>query len=726
MKRVAVDIGGTFTDCFVCWEDSFQQTKALTTHQNLALGFNEALDIACDQLGVSRVRLLSEVDSVRYGTTLGTNALIERKGPKIGLLITQGFESTVPISRGRGYAEGLPKDQIKDLSRATRPLPIVPINLIRPIRERLDYQGKVLLRIDEAHARRQIRELLDAGVQAIVVNLVNSVANPAHELKVLELFMHDYPPHLLGAIPMLLSHQVSGRKGEYVRASSTIIDAYLHSTMYFAMSALEQNLRDNGYKLPMLLVHNTGGMAQINSTDALQTVHSGPVAGLHAAETLSRQSKMGNLICGDMGGTSFDIGIVVSGGRKFYDFNPVVDRWLVSIPMVHLVSLGAGGGSIARYDPVFNSLRVGPESASSDPGPACYDRGGFNPTVTDADLILGYLDGDNYANGQIKLNRRRALKVFEDICDALNVDAIAAAKLVRQLTDGDMAAGLVRELGTKGYRPSEFVFLAYGGNGPLHACGIADKAGIKTVLAPPFSSVFSACGGAALDQMHIHEKNATFGFYNKSLAKIFTGFDEFNAVVEELQRRGKMDLLRQGLPAEKIQHRVELDMRYSIQKMELGIVIPKTRLANITDVIEIIELFNTEFGKRFGTDSVSTESGVWVTTVRVVSWVELPSIEFGDLNPPQQKVATPPPVAVRPCHFVGHENPFDTPVYDARALLPGIAIDGPAIVNPGATTYLVEPGWRFESAQRGAVWLFKKSGLGKQEVAHAKLQENQP
>ncbi|MFA7281012.1 MAG: hydantoinase/oxoprolinase family protein [Sterolibacterium sp.] len=715
MKRVAVDIGGTFTDCFVCWEDAFQQTKALTTHQNLALGFNEALDEACDRLGVSRRKLLSEVDSVRYGTTLGTNALIERKGPKIGLLITQGFQSTVPISRGRGYAEGIPKDQIKDLSSATRPLPIVPIDLIRPVRERLDYQGKVLLQIDEAHTRRQIRELLDIGVQAIVVTLVNAVANPAHELKVLELFMQDYPPHLLGAVPMLLSHQVSGRKGEYVRASSTLIDAYLHSTMYFAMSSLEQNLRDNGYQLPMLLVHNTGGMAQINSTDSLQTVHSGPVAGIHAAETLSRQSSVGNLICGDMGGTSFDIGIVVSGGRKFYDFNPVVDRWLVSIPMVHLVSLGAGGGSIAKYDPIFRCIRVGPQSAGSDPGPACYDRGGINPTVTDADFLLGYLDGDHYASGQIKLNRRRTRQAFEDICDALDLDEVNAAKIVKQLTDGDMAAGLVRELGSKGYRPAEFVFLAYGGNGPLHACGIADKAGIRTVLAPPFSSVFSACGGAALNQMHIHEKNVTFGFYNKSLAKIFTGFDEFNAVVEQLKQRGRLDLLRQGLSEEKIRHRVELDMRYSIQKMELGIVIPQTTLASTTDVIEIIELFNTEFGKRFGVDSVSTESGVWVTTVRVVSWVELNSIEFGDIRPPQQKVATPPPVAMRSCHFVGHDNPFDTPVFDDRALAPGVAINGPAIVNPGATTFLVEPGWRYESATQGAVWLFKQTGQENQQ-----------
>jgi N-methylhydantoinase A len=285
MKRVAVDIGGTFTDCFVAWGGRFLQSKALTTHQNLALGFNEAIDGACLDLGISRTQLLSEVDSVRYATTLGTNALIERKGPKIGLICTQGFESDVPISRGRGFAEGLPIEQVRSLADAQRPDALVPIQHIRAVRERVDYRGKVLIDLDEDHARRMLREIVDQGVQAIVVNLTNSVENPEHELRMLELFEEDYPPEMLGAIPMILAHQVAGRKGEYVRASSAIIDAYLHSTMYFAMSSLEQNLRESGYVKPMLLVHNTGGMAQLNSTDALHTVHSGPVAGVPCRRT---------------------------------------------------------------------------------------------------------------------------------------------------------------------------------------------------------------------------------------------------------------------------------------------------------------------------------------------------------------------------------------------------------------------------------------------------------
>src|SRR6266850_1029044 len=418
MKRVSVDIGGTFTDCFVAWGSQYVEGKALTTHHNLALGFNEALADACQQLQVQVPSLLSEVDSVRYATTLGTNALIERKGPRIGLLVTAGFKSTIPLSRARGYGEGLAEIEQMDIPNAKRPEPLVPIPMIREVRERVDYLGQVFLALDEDDVRLRIRELVDRGAEALVVLFTNSVVNPAHELRVREIFLEEYPAHLLGAIPMLLSHQVAGRKGEYARGTSTIMDAFLHQTMYHGLGILELNLRAQGYSKPMLVNHNSGGMAQLNSTDALQTVHSGPVSGIAASEHLAGQAQLGNVVATDMGGTSFDIGIVVQGGLKYYDFNPVIDRWLVSVPMVHLVTLGAGGGSIARFESMFGTVEIGPQSAGSDPGPACYDRGGMRPTVTDADLVLGYLDPANYANGRIPLNPKRAKQAMEErLCD---------------------------------------------------------------------------------------------------------------------------------------------------------------------------------------------------------------------------------------------------------------------------------------------------------------------
>lgn len=707
MRRIAVDIGGTFTDCFVSWDSHFIQAKALTSHHNLALGFNDALDQACEQLSVNRREMLQAVDSVRYATTLGTNALIERRGPKVGLLITAGFESTIPISRGSGYADGIPDEQARDLSRARRPDPLVPMTRIRSVKQRMDYRGKVLMDLDESDVREKLKQLVDNGVQALVVNMINSVENPEHELRIQEIFEEEFPSSMLGAIPMVLSHQVAGRKGEYVRSSSAIIDAYLHSTMYFAMSALEQNLRENGYERPMLLVHNSGGMAQLNSTDALKTLHSGPVAGINAAQQLAMQGDVNNIVCGDMGGTSFDIGLITEGGTKHYDFNPVVDRWRVTLPMVHLVTLGAGGGSVAKYDPIFDTVRVGPESAGSDPGPACYDRGGMNPTVTDADLILGYLDPQNYAKGAIPLNIRRSFQALEDICDEMDISEVHAALLIKSMADSEMAAGLVRELNGGGYKPKDFVFLAYGGNGPLHCCGIAEKAGIPRVLAPPYSSVFSACGGAGLDQMHIHEKNVSLGFYNKHTKALYSDYQDFNNLVENLESKGREDLLRQGFNDSDIQYSLELDMRYGIQKMEVSIELADRRMKSPKQVLSAIELMNDDFGNRYGFEIVSPESGVWVTTVRVVARVDLGTVAFSDLRPPSNRLPAPEPCSYRECHFAAQKGALKTPIYDARALQVGVQITGPAIVNPGETTYLVEPGWTFVAAAQGAVWFLR-------------------
>ena len=608
MKRISVDIGGTFTDCFVAWEDRYIQAKALTTHHNLAQGFNEALDHACATLNLRRNDVLREVDSVRYATTLGTNALIERRGPQVGVIVTAGFEATIPLSRGRGYGEGLDELAKNDMSSGTRPDPLVPQTLIRSVRERVDYSGAVLMDLSPEDVRQALRALVDAGAEALVVCLTNATENPAHELRVQEVFLSEYPAHQLGAIPMLLSHQLSGRKGEYVRATSAIVDGFLHATMYHALSELEQNLREHGYPRPMLIIHNSGGMAQLNSTDALQTIHSGPVAGISASEHLAGQAGLGNVVATDMGGTSYDIGLVPADGVKHYDFMPVIDRWLVSVPMIHLVTLGAGGGSIASYDRLHQSVKVGPRSAGSDPGPACYDRGGLRPTVTDADLLLGYLTPERYAGGQIKLNRARAeFAIDEEFGDHLDLDPVEVARLIKAEVDEQMANGLAKELRIRGYLPAEFTMLAYGGNGPLHCCGIAAHLGMDKILAPPYSSVFSALGAGNMPQLHIHERSVPLVLFDATSRAMFTDFGRFNAIVAELEGKGRADLQRQGLPGAAVRHRLELDMRYGNQLVTMAVVAGKNRLDSVRDVVELMRLFSGDYGRRFGEGSQSPD-----------------------------------------------------------------------------------------------------------------------
>jgi N-methylhydantoinase A len=704
MKRISVDIGGTFTDCFFVWDDQYVEAKALTTHHNLALGFNEALDLACKRAGLDRGSVLQEVDSVRYATTLGTNALIERKGPKVAAIVTHGFEDTIPLSRGRGYGEGLDNSMQQNLPAAERPVPLVPRHLIRSVRERVNSAGKVVARLDAQDVRNVVRELVDAGAEALVVSLTNATENAEHELQIQEIILEEFPAHELGAIPVLLGHQVSGRKGEYVRATSTIVDAFLHEIMLHALSQLSNNLREFGYEKPMLVIHNSGGMAQMNSTDALQTIHSGPIAGVGAAEHLSSETGLGHVISTDMGGTSFDIGLVPEGGVKHYDFLPTIDRWLVSVPMVHLDTLGAGGGSIASYDRIHNAIKIGPESAGSNPGPACYDRGGLRATVTDADLLLGYLDPDNYANGYIQLNTRRSVfAVEETLCDELDMDVLDVVKEIKRGVDEQMAIGIGKELRVRGYLPEDFTMLAYGGNGPLHACGIAKQAGIKRVLAPPFSSVFSACGAGNMSQLHFHERGAHVILYNATTRGLYDQYDEFNAIVEELEKRGLEDLLRQGFDADEVKFRLELDMRYGNQLLTQAVSVDLNRITGVGDVLHIIKTFGDVYTHRFGANCAAPEAGIRVGTIRVASYVDGDVVRFDSLEYGGDRTV-PTPVGQRDVHFVDIDGALDTPIYDQHALTHEHVIPGPAIVTTENTTFLVEPGWRLEPTQQGAVW----------------------
>jgi N-methylhydantoinase A len=383
-----------------------------------------------------------------------------------------------------------------------------------------------------------------------------------------------------------------------------------------------------------------------------------------------------------MGGTSFDIGLVVEGGVKHYDFNPVIERWLVTVPMIHLVTLGAGGGSICRYDRLHGTVQVGPSSAGSDPGPACYDRGGLYPTVTDADLALGYLSPDRYAGGNIKLNPTRAQTAIEDnLCEEIDCSMVEAARMIKRRVDANMANGIFQELRARGYDPRTFTMLAYGGNGPLHACGIANILGINRILVPPFCSVFSAVGAGNMHQLHIHERSLFMYIYDSTARRLLSDYQRFNLIVEDLETAGRLDLLRQGMRSEDIKHRLDLDKQFSV-----------------------------DYGNRFGKGSEAPEAGIRINTVRVSSYVELETVQFSDIAPRGRSGATPAPLEKRQCFFVEVKDPVETAFYDISQLEAGHVIDRPSVIISPVTTYLVEPGWQLEIADHGAAW-FTRLGV---------------
>ncbi|MGR8921780.1 MAG: hydantoinase/oxoprolinase family protein, partial [Gammaproteobacteria bacterium] len=295
------------------------------------------------------------------------------------------------------------------------------------------------------------------------------------------------------------------------------------------------------------------------------------------------------------------------------------------------------------------------------------------------------------------------MAIEDHLEDHFDLDPIAISKLIKQSVDHNMANGIATELRSRGFDPKDFTLLAYGGNGPLHCCSIASALSMTRVLAPPFASVFSALGAGNVNQMHIHEASTYTVLYHTGSKNIFTDFQRLNTIIEELEGRGRTDLLRQGMREEDIRFRHEFDMRYGNQRVETAVPAQKSRFESLHDILELIGAFHTAYGARFGEGSQATESGVRINTIRVTAYVELDKVHFGHIKPVAEKHAAQP-VGSRSCHFVGIDDPLDVPVFDESALAVGTYIEGPAIVTTSSTTYLVEPGWSFHASNHGAVW----------------------
>jgi N-methylhydantoinase A len=374
--------------------------------------------------------------------------------------------------------------------------------------------------------------------------------------------------------------------------------------------------------------------------------------------------------------------------------------------MTYLHTLGAGGGSIARYDRLWEAVEVGPDSAGSDPGPACYGRGGKLPTTTDANLVLGYLDPDNYAGGTIKVNMRRAERAIDEhIAKPTGLSMIDAAKAIKRKVDANMASAIFKEVAVKGYNPKHFVVLSYGGGGPIHACGYASKIGISRILIPPFSSVFSALGAGNMDQLHIHEKSLYLMLYDATKRHVLDEYDVINATIEELEARGREDLVRQNVALKDIKTRVELDMRYGNQLAQIGIASPMDRVTSPQDIITLLDIFSENYAQRFGEGSQAPEAGVRINVIRVVAFVEHERLTLERST--KSTDAKPVPRTQRECHFPELDAPLMTPVFDVDAVDDGTSVPGPALIETPRTTYLVEPGWTLTMGHMGSAMMIK-------------------
>lgn len=678
--RIAVDIGGTFTDCVVVATDGRRTVaKALTTPGALQDGVLEAVRVAADELGRDRASLLSETDLFVHGTTQATNAMLTRTGARTGLITTRGHEDAIVIGKVSSKVAGLPEREMIHASRLNKPEPIVPRQLIRGVTERIDRDGDVVVALQEVEVDAAIDQLVAEGVDAIAVCLLWSFMNEAHERRVGEL-LRDRAPGVFA----VLSHQVAPVLGEYERAATTVVSAYVGPKVVSYLQSLEDTLSQEGLRHPMLVMQASGGLTSVldAAERPLVTLDSGPTGGVLGCQHLGRLYGEPNVICTDVGGTSFDVGLIL-GGEVPLQTDPVVGQYTLRLPKVLVASIGSGGGSIAWLDE-GGLLRVGPQSASSRPGPACYGRGGTAPTVTDADLVLGYIDAEHFIGGRMRLDRDLAVKALATVGGPLGMEPEEVALGIFRIINAQMADLIRKATVEQGNDPRECVLVAYGGAGPTHAAFYGADIGAKAILVLADSTAFSAEGMLTCDITHTAEGVTLVSdpFGEDELQRISGQFDV-------LEQRVRRQFDREGAGADEFALRRSLGMRFRQQVNGVDVEVANGPLSP-PDGDRLIERFVDRYAQINGKGAVLEEGGIEAELFRVVGTRAIEPIAFtehratGDDS--SRAVKGSRQVYFEPDGFV------ESNVYDGEALRTGDRLRGPAIIERMGASVVVPPG----------------------------------
>jgi N-methylhydantoinase A len=584
--------------------------------------------------------------------------------------------------------EGLSTREIFDVSRLDKAVPLVPKPLIRGIPERVDYKGAVVVPLDIEAAERCLRELVEGeGVETIAISFLWSFMNPAHEQAVKALVKRLYPHVFVTA-----SSDVAPVIGEYERAATTTVNAYVGPKINHYITRLEALLRENGLDGPFLVMQALGGAipAQQAADKAVNVLSSGPVGGTIGSAFLGGILESPNVITTDVGGTSFDVGLIVDGEPRYTD-RPVFEKYALLTPMVDITSIGAGGGSIAWLERDTGLLQVGPRSAGASPGPVCYARGGTEPTVTDADVVLGRINPKFFFGGRMQLDEESAWCAIDDqIARPLGMSTVQAAKGIVSIVDAHMA-DLVRKVSIEsGHDPRDFDLFAYGGGGPAHVGAYAREIGVKSVVVSPYAPVFSAFGIAGADIVRFYQLSNLM-LYPWDPAIINRLFDELEqrAVEETSTRDGQQranGTTYEGRASLEIKRFI--DIRYRRQTHELSIPIAQLPLS-VTDLDNVVGQFEATFEQLFGKGTGYRRAGIEMSTIRVRAFQRIPRPRMRE----QELHGADSAAAVKGSRRVYWEDDFvETPVYAAEKLAHGNLIVGPAVVEGLATVMPIHPG----------------------------------
>ncbi|WP_290901161.1 hydantoinase/oxoprolinase family protein [Ferroglobus sp.] len=666
--RIGIDVGGTFTDVVLVDDQSgkLYHTKTPTTPKDLTVGVLR---------GIEKILEISsaEIENLKYivhGTTIGTNALIERKGAKTGLITTEGFIDVLEIGRFQRPKEGL-YDMTVD-----NPEPLVPRYLRKGVKERVNSKGEIVKPLDEKSAREAVEFLISEGVESIAVSFLFSFLNPTHERRVREIIKEINPE-----IYVSLSSDIAPEFREYERTSTTVLNAYLQPILERYLEDLQKKLEKKyGIEdLRIMLVHGGIMPAETAKKYAVAIVNSGPVGGVVAGSFIGNILGFENIITVDMGGTSFDISLIERG-------TPVVttegkfEGYPVKIPIVDVHTIGAGGGSIAWLDKA-GVLNVGPQSAGADPGPACYAKGGENATVTDANLVLGRLSAENFLGGEMKLDESLARKVISKLANQMDMSVEEVAMGIIRVADAKMEKGIATCSTERGYDVREFALVAFGGAGPLHAVQIAMDLNIPWVVIPPLPSEYSAFGLLVADIKHDYVRSYIAEEDEVDLSLLQSYF-------AELEKRGIEQLRKEGVREEDMEIKWSMDMRYSGQSYELNIPIERGTKFTKESFKEIVKRFHKRHEEVYTYSSEDEKVEIVnlrVTAIGKVPKIQLEKIEKGNRSPPSK--------ALKEEREVYFGNGFlRVPVYTRELMLAGNVVEGPCIIEEKFSTTVIHSG----------------------------------
>jgi N-methylhydantoinase A len=677
---VGVDTGGTFTDVVVLKPTGEVITgKAATTPGDFSEGVLNAVSEVAGQMDLSLGELLARTAYFKHGTTVATNALIVREGARVGFITTRGFEDTPLIMRAVGRVDGLPEDEVRHVPYVTKPEPLVPRDLIRGVTERIDYRGEIVVPLRLEEVDRAASELVAAGCDALAVSLLHAWVNPAHEHAIRDRLAELYPD---GGPYASFGSDLAQVAGEYARGNTAIANAFVGPTVERYLRDLERRLRENGLRGPFLLMQGNGGLTGREQSKPIGNLQSGPAGGMIASAYMAGLLGHEKVLTGDMGGTSFDVSLIVDNTWKYAE-EPIFDRFRILQPIAEIESIGAGGGTISRVDDVTGRLLVGPQSAGARPGPICYDQGGEKVTSTDVDVLLGYVDPEYFLGGRQRLNRAKAEAALRtQIAEPLGMSVTEAAAGIFAVINSKMSDLIRKQIVRSGYLPEDFVLYAFGGAGPVHAVGFARELGIAQIYVFPSSPVFSAFGVATADIIHtrVLTYNATMPIDPSVL----------NERLDEIEDELVDQMAGEDFEAGSVGFRRFVSMRFRRQTYGVEILLPWDRLDEAR-VMELGRLFEEKYEDLYGVGSGFARAGMEIHALRVdaVGQVTKPSLSRSASASTDAAEALK---ATRPAYFDG--SFIDSPVYEQELLGGGASVFGPAIIESRLTTIVVPPGYR--------------------------------